>query len=271
MSRETELGVAAANATESVRGGLPADLPAPSLLVVAGSHAYGTERPDSDTDYRGIFTTRTELVWSLTPPPDTFERSSPDVVMFEVEKYMRLALAGNPNALEFLWCPRLEYDIVGGMLIAHRALFLSRRVLRTYGGYAMQQLRKAHAGTGGSRGAGHMKREKFILHLLRLLEQGTGTLETGDLTIRVSDPDRLREMGTWPLDRIDREFRILDARMKEAALSSPLPEHPDMDHANALLDKIRRESLTPDWEATRTPAALPLFPVDHGVSGGVGS
>jgi predicted nucleotidyltransferase len=208
-------------------------------LRVSGSHAYGTQRPDSDLDLRGIYQAPTDELFRLRPVQEQVERKDPDLVVFEVGKYIKMATGANPNILEQLYAPELLPTERGQLIAAHRSLFLSRRIRQTYGGYAMQQLRHALSGTGGSRGQAHLRREKFILHLFRLLEQGTQFLEQGEITLPISDPDRLREQARWPLERVEREFYRLDQAMADAAERSPLPEQPDYEAVDRLLIELR--------------------------------
>lgn len=198
-----------------------------SLLTVAGSHAYGTSRPGSDTDYRGVYLEPLDRVLSLSAPPQTFDRKDPDVTLYELAHFCKLAANANPTVLEVLWSPVVHEDEMGRALRDHRQMFLSRRARKTYGGYAVAQLRKAQAGTGGTRGVAHLKREKFFLHTLRLLHAGTHLLRTGAVRVEVEDPEGLWDLARRPVDVIVREAERLLAELDAAARQSPLPEHPN--------------------------------------------
>ncbi len=219
-----------------------------AILVRTGSHAYGTARPDSDDDYRGVYVAQTPDLLRLRRPAETFTRQSPDLTLHELSKFATLATAANPTVLEVLWAEPMHLSYAGHFLRDHRHLFLSRRVLKTYGGYAMQQIRRAQAGTGGSRGQAHLRREKFLLHTLRLMETGTEMLRTGDLRLRVADPEALWERARRPLADVVVEFAALDVEMRMAADQSPLPEHPDERRIDDVLLAIRRAHC--DWSET---------------------
>jgi hypothetical protein len=155
-----------------------------------------------------------------------------------------LAAAANPTVLEVLWAEPDYMDMgfnggIGNLVIEQRSLFLSRRILKTYGGYALQQLEKARRGVGGSRGVEHFKREKFYLHTYRLMLAGIHALQTGDLMVQVEDPEALWAAARQPPEKIEREFLTLDQRITAAAASSPLPDEPDHEQINALLRAIR--------------------------------
>ena len=60
-------------------------------------------------------------------------------------KFVRLALANNPNMLDILWADETDVLFVDGYgeaLRAARNLFLSRKVAQTYAGYADDQLKR---------------------------------------------------------------------------------------------------------------------------------
>jgi predicted nucleotidyltransferase len=211
----------------------------PALVALTGSHAYGTNHPDSDVDFRGFYVAPTEAFFNLQPPQESVDRTLPDVTLYELRKFVKLAVGANPTILEVLWTDPVHSTDVGDLFRAHRRVFLSKKVLKSYGGYAMQQLQKARNGTGGSRGQAHLRREKFKLHTYRLMLAGIHVLETGDLQVRVDDPEALWAKARQPLEAIEREFGALDDRMRRAATSSKLPDEPDYAAVNELLRQVR--------------------------------
>lgn len=113
------------------------------LEMVSGSRLYGTHRPDSDYDIRGVCFPPIEAVLGLA----NFEQYQPgngeDTVYYSLQKFVNLASQANPNIIEMLFAPEDKYLIltdVGRKLIEARYLFLSQRVVHTYCGYAYSQL-----------------------------------------------------------------------------------------------------------------------------------
>lgn len=110
---------------------------------LAGSHAYGTSTPQSDTDYRGIFMAQKEFI--LTPfynVREISDTSEEDTKYFELNNYVELYIDANPNILETLWVE--ESDIIVGSevydhLRSYRQELLSSKVAFTYTGYAHNQ------------------------------------------------------------------------------------------------------------------------------------
>jgi predicted nucleotidyltransferase len=110
---------------------------------IAGSHAYGTARPVSDQDKRGVFVAPNDYLLSGGEMPMVSDKKS-DQVFYELGRFVDLLLKNNPNALEMLAMPE---DCI---LHAHPlfslldpAHYLSKICARTYGEYAMGQIRKA--------------------------------------------------------------------------------------------------------------------------------
>lgn len=73
-------------------------------LTISGAHLYGFESEDSDIDYRGMFQVDTNRLLGLGRPKDVIEMKfgNNEVVLFEVQKEIGLALNGNCNILEHL-------------------------------------------------------------------------------------------------------------------------------------------------------------------------
>jgi predicted nucleotidyltransferase len=112
---------------------------------IIGSTAYGVAGPDSDVDVRGVFLPPTSLVLGLNKPNDTHEdiKGGNDIVFKEFENFLRLTLNQNPNWMEVLWSPLVEYSSpLMDEFLAKRQLFLSRKLIVTYLGYGKSQLTK---------------------------------------------------------------------------------------------------------------------------------
>ncbi len=111
--------------------------------TIAGSHAYGTAIDGSDEDRRGIFIATPGLLMGL----DSIEQVSDernDQVYYELGRFVDLLLKNNPNALELLGmpgdCVRFRHPVFEKLT---PALFLSKLCEKTFGEYAMGQIRKA--------------------------------------------------------------------------------------------------------------------------------
>ena len=83
--------------------------------------------------------------FGYTPPPEQIEVRGGDHVRFELRKFFRLAVAGNPTIIETLWTDEADWVSVtpaGERLLAARTAFLSKRIEATFAGYALSQLKR---------------------------------------------------------------------------------------------------------------------------------
>lgn len=216
---------------------------------LAGSRAYGLAGPDSDYDWRGVYVADTLSVLSLRKPKETMESAVEDMVMHEVEKFIRLALAANPNIIEQLYLDEYETEEDEWLwLKAERGSFLSKRLRNTYGGYCMAQMKKlrnrTEAGMVGFSPRTSKRTVKHARHLLRLFIQGQELLATGHLTPRLDEAqkDFVMTKSMLPIDELERVFKDQMLALDTVASRSKLPEEPDYGIANELLLDIREHN-----------------------------
>ena len=113
---------------------------------VAGSHAYGTNTTESDTDFRGVFKISSDRYFRLNKPPEQVSDEKNDTTYYTVLRFLELATAGNPNILELLWIPEdcvLKTSEPWEQIKAIRNTFVTKSVLNSFGGYAVAQIKKA--------------------------------------------------------------------------------------------------------------------------------
>lgn len=118
----------------------------PDLLLfdtVAGSQAYGTALPGSDEDRRGVFVAPSDFLLGLDDIEQVADERG-DEVYYEVGRLVEMLLKNNPNALELLAMPEDCVRFLHPLYqLLRPGLFLSKLCARTYGEYAMGQIRKA--------------------------------------------------------------------------------------------------------------------------------
>lgn len=114
------------------------------LLGLGGSHAYGTNNEHSDIDFRGVtLHLPSDLIGMTTF--EQYEDEHTDTVIYGFNKIIRLLLECNPNTCEILGLREDQYLIkseLGQELIDNAHLFLSKRAIKSFGGYANAQLRR---------------------------------------------------------------------------------------------------------------------------------
>lgn len=207
---------------------------------VIGSRAYGLEDDQSDTDRRGIYLPPAELHWSLYGVPEQLENEATQEAYWELQKFIVLALKANPNVLECLYSPIVEFSTpLGEELLAMRESFLSKLVFQTYSGYVASQFKKMQTDI---RNQGRVK-WKHVMHLIRLLISGIDVLREGRVVVQVGPQrERLLEIkrGEVPFDEADAWRKRLQVEFNQAFENTSLPERPDYERANAFLIHARK-------------------------------
>lgn len=114
------------------------------LLGIGGSYAYGTNHEGSDIDFRGVTLQMPSDLIGLTEF-EQYEDDRTDTVIYGFNKLVKLLLECNPNTCEILGLEEEQYLIkskLGQELIDNSRLFLSKRAIKSFGGYADAQLRR---------------------------------------------------------------------------------------------------------------------------------
>ena len=210
---------------------------------VVGSRAFGLETEDSDTDRRGIYLPPADLHWSLYGVPEQLENDDKQEAYWELQKFLIMALKGNPNILECLYTPLVEHVTPLARELLHmRDAFLSRLVYQTYNGYVMSQFKRMPADL---RNQGKMK-AKHVMHLIRLLLSGIHVLREGFVPVDVGEHrEQLLAIasGEMPWDDIEAWRLRLHQKFDRALEETNLPERPDYERANEFLVNARRLAL----------------------------
>lgn len=141
-----------------------------ALLTLGGSYAYGTNKTDgtSDVDVRGC---------ALEKPSDLIGFSKfeqvinyeTDTTIYAFNKLVNLLLEANPNTIEILGCKPEHYLYVskeGRLLLDNKKAFLSKKVLKSFSGYAMGQLGRLNNALARDR-MSQSQKENHILNSLK--------------------------------------------------------------------------------------------------------
>lgn len=113
------------------------------LECLSGSKAYGLDTPESDTDIKGVFILPKHMYYGLNYIPQV-SNSTNDIVYYELGRFIELLSVNNPNILELLYTPE------SAVLYKHPVLdqlkpewVLSKRCEKTFGNFALSQIKKA--------------------------------------------------------------------------------------------------------------------------------
>ncbi len=155
------------------------------LLTAGGSHAYGTDNKNSDLDIRGCavnsrmgilasgsFRQFTNTDALIGEDFEQFTDDATDTVIYSFNKFMFLLANCNPNTIEMLGCKPEHYfylSDIGRELINNSDMFLSKKAVGTFGGYAMQQMYRLRQLTTNKMPQADL--EEHILHVLSSMEE----------------------------------------------------------------------------------------------------
>jgi uncharacterized protein len=208
---------------------------------VVGSKAFGLNDEHSDTDLRGIYLPPADLHWSMYGVPEQIENKENEECYWELQKFLLLALKANPNVLECLNTPLIEFkNEIADELLSIKQAFFSKLVYQTYNGYVMSQFKKLEQDL---RSVGTI-RWKHAMHLIRLLLQGIEIMKSGELNVQVSQfRDKLLEIksGEMLWESVNDWRLLLHKEFEQAFNETKLPERPDYEKVNNFLIKARRE------------------------------
>lgn len=112
------------------------------FLTLGGSYAYGTNVESSDIDIRGCSLNSANDIL-LGEDYGAIVDKNTDTVIYSFNNLIRLLINMNPNIIEMLGCKSEHYlhlSDVGEELINNKNMFLSKRCVNSFGGYANQQL-----------------------------------------------------------------------------------------------------------------------------------
>ena len=136
------------------------------LLTLGGSWAYGTNIETSDVDIRGVALNKKEEI--LAPSVLNFEQvveMNTDTTIYSLNKIVQLLSNNNPNTIEILGCKPEHYlylSPIGKELLDNRDMFLSKRCVHAFAGYANAQLRRLD--NKANRLVSQSEQEKHILN-----------------------------------------------------------------------------------------------------------
>lgn len=238
------------------------------FLSVSGSHSYGTARPDSDLDVRGVYVTPiTDLVGmghnnQKTKSATDIGSSEVDLSLMHVREYLRQLLRGNCNALDNLFqekiplreivpsmCSRIEFSVNDEYTRELQDLFwqwgMSKRFAKSFKGFSISQEKDFKK----------LNKIKCILYVYRLLGEGIILYEEDRWTPNIHeiydylDSPTLNVMlenyvneqsiaGAVLRAEMDKDIEKLRNRLEESADRSDYPELGDREPFNNWLYEL---------------------------------
>lgn len=112
--------------------------------AIVGSQSYGTATPMSDEDRKGVYIQHPDEILGFKYIPQI--ELSKDNVQFEIRRFIELLMTANPTVLELLHSPAncvISQHEVFDFLVDNRQHFLTKQCKMSFGGFAIQQIKKS--------------------------------------------------------------------------------------------------------------------------------
>ena len=223
------------------------------LKIRTGSRLYGLSTEHSDEDFVGIFLNDPSKMYGIFDEPQLFSdgtiskdennkntKEAVDCTYYELRKFCKLAVKATPNILEVLYADEeniVECTSVGRELLSLRHLFLSKLVRKTFGGYAVQELKKAKA-------KGDNFSNKSLSHCGRLIVEGVALLRDNVIAFPLPEADQLMKIKCGQTDReqtisgLEEDLNILEG------IETALGEEPNAKAINMFVTKTYVEHIS---------------------------
>ena len=210
------------------------------LLTKSGSHLYGTNTPESDEDYLGVFIPLDlkyylgfhkieEVDLSIKDKDENGKntKEAVDIKLYDLRKFIQLASQNNPNIVELLFAHTNKEAIIFKdkdfkVFENNVDLFLSQRVQLAFLGYAKSQLKKGRQKPQNYNNL--IKFKKFLENLLKNGKEndvlGAYKNELLKLGFKTKDKDKFIQVSnlTFPLNfYIKKVLRMVNEKLQSAS------------------------------------------------------
>lgn len=214
------------------------------FLTYGGSFAYGTNTEGSDIDVRGsTLNSKTDLLGM-----GDFEQvvdEGTDTTVYSFNKLLALLINCNPNTIELLGCKPEHYFVltpIGKQLLDRRKMFLSRRAVNSFGGYAGRQLRRLENALSRDAYPAEVK-ERHIMgsceNAMRSFPERYRTFEAEQIKLSVAEVDgRPQVVADVAMQRVPlREFTGMMGELVEITRNYDKIHHRNRKKDDAHLNK----------------------------------
>lgn len=220
------------------------------LKVRVGSRAWGTDTPESDTDYLEVYLPPVEKLLGFAVAKNKMTNlEDGESTSYSLREYLRLMLAANPNVFPILGLRECDVEFIHPWFqwMMDPKLFLSKRVRHTFKGYANQMKDEAFGarlpktGDLGEKRKKQLERYGYVpkaaAHALRAVMMGREILALGKvIAYRDHDPILMNILaGEWSPEHIAEVVSASLALLDEEAETSTLPEEPQTEQVEQLM------------------------------------
>lgn len=232
------------------------------LLGDCGSKGFGLSLPTSDNDLKGVCVEDFSASMSLSGKfeqfiekvPPTHQYAGHDLVIYSLEKFLRLAMVGNPDVTPLLFSKNpVTITPAGVELQALVPRMIHTGWAKRFLGYMESQRQKLIGERGQKRVtradlvAEHGWDTKYGYHLLRLGMQGIELMTDGTITMPFTGAKRDHLLavrgGQVSLNDVLQEAGDLERELKDLMSENQWPEHPDVEY----IEEWTREAYMSRW------------------------
>lgn len=213
----------------------------PIFMGKAGSAAYGTMTPESDTDLRGVFLAEPKHLIGLGNIETYTEEQPIDLQCYELRHFAKLCLNGSPLQVEMLWYPDECWTIrapAWTKLTNIKRAFLGKHLKKTLGGFTQGDIKRIQGNSMAKCGAkGKLLVEKFgyntkhASNAYRLLKMSEILWTTSELVVRLPEKERNEiiaiKKGKYTREEFLKYIADEDKRVFDLADNCTLPDGPD--------------------------------------------
>lgn len=213
------------------------------LLTIGGSHAYGTSNANSDIDIRGIATERPQEIIGLSSFEQVVDLNT-DTTIYSFKKIVSLLLNMNPNTIEIFGT---RDDMIfyinkyGKMLKDNLDLFLSQKVIDSFGGYALQQLRRLENALANDHYP-QAEKEKHIANSIRNqfshFERVYTSFDKGSIVLNVKPSEKENMDSEIYMDINIKDYPLRDFKAIYAEMSNVVKDYDKLNHRNRKKDDL---------------------------------
>lgn len=213
------------------------------FLTLGGSHSYGTNVETSDLDVRGIALERPEEILGLGKF-EQFTNKETDTTIYGLRKVISLMLNCNPNVIEMLGTRDdqiLMCNKYGKILKDNAHLFLSKRAINSFGGYATAQLRRLQNALARDSYPQAEKEDhilKSIENQLRTLEDRYQAIDNGYLKLALEDSEK-EDYDKEIMMSINLEnYPLRDFKNIYSEMNNIIKDYGKLNHRNSKKDEL---------------------------------
>lgn len=218
------------------------------LLTMGGSYAYGTniitEEHESDIDIRGVYLNSKEEILLMNCDDKPYENRELDVVVYPLKQIVNLLKSCNPNTLELLGTREDQLFILtkeGKMLRDNRDLFLSKRAYSSFGGYAVQQLRRLENALARDNYP-QPEKEK---HILKSIEKQVLTFKDryakaldGEISLYIDKSNKSGFENEIYIDINLKHYPLRDFKGMYGEMNQVIRDYDKLNHRNSKKDEL---------------------------------